>query len=64
MKALARRSKACAAMGRTGMAAMVLWAAALGQATPDAKLVTEPSTVALFGLGVLAAGWIARGRKK
>ncbi len=47
---------------RSGAAITMLWAAALGQATPDAQ-IPEPSILPLLGAGVIAL-YLFRRRKK
>lgn len=52
MKSLRARVNASLSM-RSGAAIALLWAAALGQATPDAS-IPEPSILPLLGVGVIA----------
>jgi len=47
---------------RSGAAITMLWAAALGQATPDTT-IPEPSILPLLGAGVIAL-YLFRQRKK
>ena len=61
MKSLKARVNASLNM-RTGAAISLLWAAALGQATPDAPMVPEPSILPLLGAGVIAM-FLLRRRK-
>jgi len=62
MKSLRARVNASQSM-RMGAAITMLWAAALGQATPDVTIVPEPSILPLLGAGVIAL-YILRRRKK
>ena len=61
MKSLRARVNASQGM-RTGAAITMLWAAALGQATPDV-VVPEPSILPLLGAGIIAM-YLLRRRKK
>jgi hypothetical protein len=47
---------------RSGAAITMLWAAALGQATPDANDIPEPSILPLLGAGIIAL-YLFRRRK-
>ena len=61
MKSLRARVNASLSM-RSGAAIALLWAAALGQATPDAIMVPEPSVLPLLGVGLIAM-FLLRRRK-
>jgi hypothetical protein len=52
MKSLRARVTASQSM-RTGAAITMLWAAALGQATPDEQNIPEPSVLPLLLAGVV-----------
>ncbi len=64
MKSLRARVNAGYIM-RSGAAITMLWAAALGQATPDEppEIIPEPSILPLLGAGIVAL-FILRRRKK
>ena len=61
MKSLRARVNAGYGM-RLVAAISLLWAAALGQATPDSVAIPEPSILVLLGAGVIAL-FISRRRK-
>ena len=52
MKSLRARDNASLSL-RTGAAIAMLWAAALGQATPDENNVPQPSMLPLLGAGII-----------
>ena len=61
MKSLKARVNASLSM-RSGAAIAMLWAAALGQATPDVTMVPEPSILPLLGVGLIVM-FLLRRRK-
>ena len=61
MKSLRARVNASLSM-RSGAAIAMLWAAALGQATPDVTMVPEPSILPLLGVGLIVM-FLLRRRK-
>ena len=61
MKSLRARVNASLSM-RSGAVIAMLWAAALGQATPDSATIPEPSILPLLGAGIIAL-FILRRRK-
>ena len=61
MKSLRARVNASLSL-RTGAAIAMLWAAALGQATPDATQAPEPSMLPLLGAGIIVM-FLLRRRK-
>jgi len=61
MKSLRARVNAGLSM-RSGAAIAMLWAAALGQATPDTISVPEPSILPLLGVGLIVM-FLLRRRK-
>jgi hypothetical protein len=61
MKSLRARVNSCFDM-RSVAAISLLWASALGQATPDEVTVPEPSILPLLGAGIIAL-FILRRRK-
>jgi hypothetical protein len=62
MKSLRARVNAGYSM-RSVAAITMLWAAALGQATPDVTQVPEPSILPLLGAGVIALFILLRRKK-
>jgi hypothetical protein len=61
MKSLRARVNASLSM-RSAAAITLLWASALGQATPDEVVVSEPSILAILGAGMITM-FIMRRRK-
>ncbi|MCB1753166.1 MAG: PEP-CTERM sorting domain-containing protein [Gammaproteobacteria bacterium] len=62
MKGLRARVGGCFSLDSVA-AITLLWASALGQATPDSATVPEPSVLPLLGAGVIAAWLVSRRRK-
>ena len=62
MKGLRARVGACFKLDSVA-AITLLWASALGQATPDVTSVPEPSVIPLLGAGALAL-WLVSKRNK
>jgi len=62
MKGLRARVGGCFKLDSVA-AITLLWASALGQATPDTVPIPEPSVLPLLGAGVFAL-WLISKRKK